>query len=645
MGISQKTQKIVWGLAAARCSYPDCRIELVREGRGGDPFAVVGEIAHIVARKARGPRGDSTTPDHELNDPSNLLLLCGNHHKLVDDQPKTHTVEVLQRYKLAHESWVRENLKGPLPSTNALAHPLETFAEDTPRVEPAKLVEIEEEFVRMRRRVTAEPGDASAWQALARAQYYLRLYPDALESLERARALAGSSDSLDRLRASILTDSSHSEVLSERTGLFEAREIFTRLAEDSDEWGNHYDLGNVLKALADDEGAVQAYEKAISLDGGQAEVWCNLATVQHRLGRHSEELESFNRALELNPDLPEALAGKGSTLLVDHNDGPSAAKLLQRAIEAAPERWAEWLHIWFWLAEAHRIAEDAEQALNVANEGLLRAPSDRYLLNLKATLLSQLARDDASYCSEAISFYRSLIELSPYDYGRRGELLELMEQTGDEDGAWELLEEIFPLIGLDLGEIHLCDLGVSLHACYHGLRLLPNYATYRLQFPVEKYWDKKDELMLDFSQLPRLATKADQLLTAASAVAFGVYFESLIGKASEYPSLDVLRSSYKKSADILLRSCPFFTTIILENEYQDGATEGKMPVLELPRFIADTLLREISRLTGWINGRLGISEALRMKLANSEEAADFHESTTRITFGTTLLVAESRERG
>ena len=41
---------------------------------------------------------------------SNLLLLCRNHHKIVDDHPEKYTVESLHRIKQEHESWVRNSL-------------------------------------------------------------------------------------------------------------------------------------------------------------------------------------------------------------------------------------------------------------------------------------------------------------------------------------------------------------------------------------------------------------------------------------------------------------------------------------------------------------------------------------------------------
>jgi hypothetical protein len=39
-------------------------------------------------------------------------LLCRIHHKLIDDQPNTYTIDDLKEIKFQHERWVRDSLKG-----------------------------------------------------------------------------------------------------------------------------------------------------------------------------------------------------------------------------------------------------------------------------------------------------------------------------------------------------------------------------------------------------------------------------------------------------------------------------------------------------------------------------------------------------
>jgi len=88
-----------------------------------DDESIVGDECHIVAKSPTGPRGESPLTSKQRDHYDNLILLCRVHHKLVDDQPNTYTVQCLGEMKAVHEKWVRENLQGfGLPIWN-LPHP------------------------------------------------------------------------------------------------------------------------------------------------------------------------------------------------------------------------------------------------------------------------------------------------------------------------------------------------------------------------------------------------------------------------------------------------------------------------------------------------------------------------------------------
>jgi hypothetical protein len=110
MTVTLKTQKMLWGRAAGRCSMPECRMELVQSSIGVDDQTVIGENCHIVAESDEGPRADPTIPLERRNTYDNLILLCSNHHKLIDSQENECTVAKLREMKSAHEVWVREKL-------------------------------------------------------------------------------------------------------------------------------------------------------------------------------------------------------------------------------------------------------------------------------------------------------------------------------------------------------------------------------------------------------------------------------------------------------------------------------------------------------------------------------------------------------
>ena len=103
---------MLWGRAAQRCAFPDCRCELVEDSSQTDAESIHGVECHIVAKKPKGPRGNSCAPAEELDNYANLILLCPKHHKIIDDQRCTYTVGVLREMKRKHIDWVRDSLRG-----------------------------------------------------------------------------------------------------------------------------------------------------------------------------------------------------------------------------------------------------------------------------------------------------------------------------------------------------------------------------------------------------------------------------------------------------------------------------------------------------------------------------------------------------
>lgn len=111
MGIALKTHKMLWGRSGNRCAIENCRKVLVYDVSETDgDISVLGEEAHIVARELSGPRGASELPIEARDKYSNLILLCHDHHKIIDDNPEGWPVEKLNAIKQDHEIWVRSTL-------------------------------------------------------------------------------------------------------------------------------------------------------------------------------------------------------------------------------------------------------------------------------------------------------------------------------------------------------------------------------------------------------------------------------------------------------------------------------------------------------------------------------------------------------
>jgi len=111
------------------CAFPTCHLLLTAPGTPDDPVVVLGEMAHIVAESPHGPRGTSPLTAEQRNQYPNLILLCNQHHQLIDSDGAvpTYTVERLTAMKEDHEKWVERSLRG---RTNATAE-LPPLVQDT----------------------------------------------------------------------------------------------------------------------------------------------------------------------------------------------------------------------------------------------------------------------------------------------------------------------------------------------------------------------------------------------------------------------------------------------------------------------------------------------------------------------------------
>jgi predicted restriction endonuclease len=74
------TIKTLFALSCNVCAYPGC------DQRMTDPSwnEVRADMAHIRGEKPGAARYDASMTDDERHDYANLLLLCPNHHRLID---------------------------------------------------------------------------------------------------------------------------------------------------------------------------------------------------------------------------------------------------------------------------------------------------------------------------------------------------------------------------------------------------------------------------------------------------------------------------------------------------------------------------------------------------------------------------------
>ncbi|MCO7227558.1 SAVED domain-containing protein [Pleionea sp. CnH1-48] len=117
--IPEKVKNELWGRSGGRCQFKNCHKplseELLTKKRTN-----LSNIAHIIADSPEGPRGDKKLSNQLSKDIANLMLLCRDHHKLIDDKEhwRSYSVELLTNWKKEHETWVNKLfLLGPNQNT------------------------------------------------------------------------------------------------------------------------------------------------------------------------------------------------------------------------------------------------------------------------------------------------------------------------------------------------------------------------------------------------------------------------------------------------------------------------------------------------------------------------------------------------
>lgn len=102
-----KIKMLLFGHAAGRCEYRGCNKLLTEDDLTARP-ANLSAFAHIIADSPKGPRGDVVLSPALAEDISNLMLVCLDHHKMIDvDDLAAHSVELLREHKREHEERIR----------------------------------------------------------------------------------------------------------------------------------------------------------------------------------------------------------------------------------------------------------------------------------------------------------------------------------------------------------------------------------------------------------------------------------------------------------------------------------------------------------------------------------------------------------
>lgn len=82
-----------------RCAFPECHEPLLDY----KTKTITGERCHIKGENPTSARFDPAQSQKDRNSFENLIMMCEKHHKIIDADPDTYTVEVLLEMKKNHE--------------------------------------------------------------------------------------------------------------------------------------------------------------------------------------------------------------------------------------------------------------------------------------------------------------------------------------------------------------------------------------------------------------------------------------------------------------------------------------------------------------------------------------------------------------
>src|SRR6185503_10078497 len=449
--------------------------------------------------------------------------------------------------------------------------------------------------------------DSRAYAVLAWCEYQIHRYDETLASINRALALKNSNQGR-AIRASILVEKGIAT--RDRVSLVEGKKLFEQLVEERVEplWCQLFNLGNAQTALGDQHGAIASYEAVLKEKPNQIETLKNLGSAYHRVGKHSLEIDCFDRALELEPLKWEALVSKAVSLIVDFDRAPDAAGLLEQALKFHPQQAVHWPHVWYWLAVARRGSGNDVGALTALDEGLAHQPGHRAMWRLKSDLLRAISTGDPERAARAEAFWQTRLEVEPTDYSTRKRLMHLKLQHGDEAGVWSSLADHMKAVGFE-ATVSLRDAGFSLEQCITALRFTRQYLVFRNACPVSVYWLEDDPLYdLDFAA-PR-AGQIQEALTLFALVPFGLTFAALDASRHELDTVQRLRLAFDPLrghlTQAISRSAQELAGFVPVGPASGKAVAEKLA--EVLEFMGLVALREFGRQRGWIASQFPIAQ-------------------------------------
>jgi hypothetical protein len=102
--LKREVERELWARAAGRCEFDGCNRPLFKSPVTQEQVNI-SEKAHIYSFSEKGPRGHGPLTKKQLNQISNLMLVCHDCHKKIDqdEEGQRYSAELLRSWKDEHE--------------------------------------------------------------------------------------------------------------------------------------------------------------------------------------------------------------------------------------------------------------------------------------------------------------------------------------------------------------------------------------------------------------------------------------------------------------------------------------------------------------------------------------------------------------
>jgi tetratricopeptide (TPR) repeat protein len=430
------------------------------------------------------------------------------------------------------------------------------------------------------------PNDIAILEGLAQSQYNTFHYKEAINNINKAIELSGTSNQY-LTKACILAEDGMQNGIKGK--VIEAKNIFKEfLNQDNTQFIYHYNYANTLSRLGFNEEAITHFELCLKLNPNFEQAWKNLGQVYFDIEEYEKELSCYDKALRINPHLTQALFSKGVTLSRIFNKAEEGLSLMLEAVGNDEEMLLEYQYSYLGIAFAYEKMGNIKEALSWINKGLDHYSEDIVYLNFKSNLLIENWKDNEWLIDEALRFFEFRLELEN-DYKSLYSILLIM-QLKDEKQIFDLIKRhtsIFRKISFE----SIKDCEIELSESVDFLLHFDKYLKFRNSHSIYRYSDHLiSELfvvsiefweILDFIFAKSFSNAITQYFKSEDSAVITQTILNELGYATKaikiiFPETDFPQ---EKAIKIMAHVCTEFPTVIIrEFGAQAGMITGSLGI-------------------------------------------------------------------